>query len=923
MMLLHRILLIFIFIISTALLFSYNAYAVYTKDRALTLNSSNTSYYVSSSVKPHITTETCVYNTQNRLTIRSIGTPRPNTEQFYTLHFFVLNAIKHPVNCKLTHHLDDVISIFTAASTCKDDNSIIKLASQLSRQHVSTADEIWNSQNILDMSSAISKCSGPNISYIRQIIAHNIVKSNNDMSEWESYNITTALRSLNNGNSDQEAKAFKHIVDYVVTKNCNIDKWGDHQLSKLFKTLSKTNTESAKIAMLKVLGVMTKSGLSNWDAKSTSTVFRALARLQKTHSAYIKNERIYEIVMQLIINRLASSEINFRDCDAHTLADTMGQLWHISKLRWPKNVDKARQNIAKLIVEEDINISTIVSNDWVMIICGLTDSSIIEIEAMRTMATHFNDRTVSLSQWTNKQLLNIATSFSQMHGHSVEKSIQKTAIFVATENLEFWDIGDLAILAEVLSPKTKDLHHKAIDNIAGQILKKSIQLPIIDYIDLAFTVSLCKGEHCLELVRYISTEVADDSFDVSHLSPIFLAKLISIVSTDDEKYAEKALTKITNYLIYQNTEQLLNLPSDSLKLITHACSKHYNLTAVPSLLRHISFIVLNDRIDLSDWPIETLEVLLRTINSHDDDDLIQKSFRKIIARLNCPDTELRKWSINTLALVAKGVSRVRDYSSELFIARLAKMYIEKRDYDESKCGITILLAICNLPILSRKIIKPAVKLASILYNKAYSNMDDVDKISLFWTITLLDFVAHEKWMANASRITKTIITELTKIIPEMDQETINKHTIFFTEWQLEFINIMNSYREHESSNISLSECGNKSTSVLKDSIHRLIEIAISGLSIELNCSIYNFPIDFLLSSESISLLVNVDGPHNFFKDGHNRYYRLAKDRFVDFIFEKQLGYKVMRINDQKKHGCKFRRQFIQQIIAAFPNSTIY
>ncbi|MDP0588810.1 MAG: hypothetical protein QS748_06280 [Candidatus Endonucleobacter bathymodioli] len=68
-----------------------------------------------------------------------------------------------------------------------------------------------------------------------------------------------------------------------------------------------------------------------------------------------------------------------------------------------------------------------------------------------------------------------------------------------------------------------------------------------------------------------------------------------------------------------------------------------------------------------------MEVLLRTIRSPCDDDIIQRAFRKIVAKLHCYDSELQKWSVQTIARVAKGVSRLRDYSSEKFIAQLAEI----------------------------------------------------------------------------------------------------------------------------------------------------------------------------------------------------------------------------------------------------------
>ncbi|MDP0588832.1 MAG: hypothetical protein QS748_06410 [Candidatus Endonucleobacter bathymodioli] len=926
---LHRILLLFIFITSTVLLFSYNAYGVYNKNIEPTLNSSKTycniPKNVSASVKYLLKPETCVYNTDNRIAINNIIRKSLNGQQLGALQYFLMKAMEHPTKCLRTHNVDNVIIFFTAANKCKDASSISKLADQLATGKTGIANHLWSCHDIWRMSTAISMHSSYNISYIRKIIAKKIVHPNNDMSQWQPYHITNALKSLIEGNSHREEKAFEYIVDYIGTKNCNIDHWGCHKLSLLFECLSKSKTKRSDIAMLKVLDIIIESEILYCNANISATMFRALVRLQKTHFSDIKNEASYGIVMQLIINNLSLPEINFIDCDGHTIADTMDGLRHMSKLGWQKNTDKARQRWAKFIVEEDINTLPMSNNDWIMIIRGLTNNSIVEQEAMQTMAAHFNDSIIIPSLWSSSQLLHIATAFSYNHGRRIEKAIQKIANFAASANLESWNTLDLARLAKALSTKTRDIHHKAIDNIAGHILKKSIQFPIIDYIDLAFTVSLGKGDHCLEFIRYISNEVGDDSFYLLHLSPIFLAKLISIVSKDDEKYAEKALNKITNCLIGQNTEQWLNLSSEYLKLIANACSKHYQLTTAISLLRHISFILINDRIDLSDWPIDTLEVLLRTLNSPDNDNLTQQSFKKIVAQLNLSDTKLRKWSINTLACVAKGVSRWRDYSSEEFIERLAHTYMKKRDYDESKHGITILLAICHLPIDSEKIIETATELALVLYNTADSNMDTEDKLSLFWAITLLDFVAHEEGRVNVSSITKDIIVELTKTIPEIDQDTINKHTIFLDEWQIEFINIMHSYRADKSSDISLSTYDHEPTSILEGDIHSLIKTTIPDLSVDINCRVNKFPIDILLSSRSKSdnVVVEVDGPQHVFKDSCNRQYRVAKDRFVDFVLDELLGYKVIRINHHEAHDHEYRKLFIQTILAIFPDYVNY
>ncbi|MDP0588828.1 MAG: hypothetical protein QS748_06390 [Candidatus Endonucleobacter bathymodioli] len=924
MMLLHVILIRFIFIISNVFLFSYNVYAVYNKDRVLTLNSSktdcNTSHNVSSSVKFPIKPKPCVYNTKNRNLISIIIRERHNKQQRSLIHDLMLEAIEHPADCLLTHEVDNVIIFFTVANIYRNYIAISKLADQLAKGETGIENQIWNCHDIWHVSAAIPSCSSSNISYIRQIIANKIVQPNNDMSKWKSYNITNACRHLIKGTSNEEAKAFEHIVNYVNTKNCNIYTWEGNQLSRLFSSLAKSNTNISKIAMHKVFATIIKSKLLYWNAPSTSTIFRSLVKLQKSYSSDIHHEEQYKIVLQLIIDHLASPQVNFRGCTGNDIAAIMKKLWYVSKLHWPKNIDKARQNVAKFIVKEDINIAPLASDDWMIIIRGLTNASWIEQEAIRTIAGHFNDRKVSLSRWTDTQLLNMATAFYDHNGRRIEKAIQKISNFIASKNLDAWKTGDLATLTKVLSPRIKNLNHKAIDNIAGQMLSKSRQWHIAGYISLVLTVSICKGDNCLKLIRYISNTVRDDSFYLSRHSPIFLAKLLSIVSQDDEKYAEKPINKITDYLISLDTQQWLHLSSESLKLIINACSKHYKLTAARSVLIHISHIVIDEKTDLSDWPIETMEVLLRTLHSSYDDDLIQRVFRKIVSRLNLPDTELKKWSIKTLACVAKGASRLRDYSSEKFIARLVKMYMKKRDNNESIYGTTMLLAICHLPIKSRKIIKASVKLASVLSQNIYSDMEKTHQLALFWSIILLDFVVHEEGSKINHHVETTdMIVELKKIIPEIDQDTIKKPTMFLAEWQLEFMSLAQSDLVHKSKYIHSSTPDNRSASVLEENIYRLIKTTVSGLSLNKCCLVNKFPIDLLLKSRSKSLLVEVDGPHHFFKGSKNRLYRLAKDRFVDFIFEKQLGHTVMRINYKEAYDDEYRKQFIQHILAVFPN----
>ncbi|MDP0588806.1 MAG: hypothetical protein QS748_06260 [Candidatus Endonucleobacter bathymodioli] len=487
------------------------------------------------------------------------------------------------------------------------------------------------------------------------------------------------------------------------------------------------------------------------------------------------------------------------------------------------------------------------------------------------------------------------------------------------------DSQELESTSELLILKTRDFHHHAINNIASQILKRSKNSLVDDHINISITLSRGRGDSCLALIRNIANEVSDDSFDISRRSPIFLAKLISILRLhEDDKYIEEAMNKIAASFRYSNAEQLLSTPTDTLKVILGGFCRHYKLKPVRRVIFDICAIVLDESTDLSDWPIETMDVLLRTLRSPYDDDIIQRAFRKIVAKLHCYDTELQKWSVQTIARVTKGVSHLRDYSSEEFVAQLAKIYMEKRDDDESTYGIMILSAICHLPIESSKIIKTAVKLASVLSNNAYSNMHKKGKLSLFWGITLLDFVVHDKWKKASSHLkTKDRIIKLTKTIPEIDQDTINQHPIFPAAWQLEFINITYFYRPHQLSHPKLLKGDNKAESDLEGNIYDLIKSSIPSLRINTNCRISQFPVDLLLSSRSMStcLLVEADGPMHYFKGRSDKLHMLAKDRFMESVIQEKLSLKVIRINYHDAYKSKYRKQFIKKILAIFPNYT--
>ncbi|MDP0588822.1 MAG: hypothetical protein QS748_06355 [Candidatus Endonucleobacter bathymodioli] len=359
MMLSHVILIRFIFITSTAFLFSYNAYGVHHKNIGLTLNSSkidcNTSHKVFSPVTSNIETETCVYNTKNAELIFTYSKEHHYKHYLEQLHSLTLKAIKHPANCKYTHNATNVISFFTAAHKCKDDASIMMLADQLVKGEVEIENDIWCARDIWSISTAIHKCSGSNIEYLRKMIARKIVNPHNDMSSWRKYNITNILKSLVSGNSNKEHEAFQHIMDHIVTKNCNMDQWGGLNLSRLFKYMVQANTEGTKMAMLKVLGVISKSGLSYCNIKSIETIFQSLVILHNTRFLGIENEKSYKITLQLIINHLAHCTGRLKGYNDHELTTIIKGLCQIGKLEWLENVDKAKHTVSNFIIEEGIN----------------------------------------------------------------------------------------------------------------------------------------------------------------------------------------------------------------------------------------------------------------------------------------------------------------------------------------------------------------------------------------------------------------------------------------------------------------------------------------------------------------------------------------------------------------------------------------
>ncbi|MDP0588811.1 MAG: hypothetical protein QS748_06285 [Candidatus Endonucleobacter bathymodioli] len=180
-----------------------------------------------------------------------------------------------------------------------------------------------------------------------------------------------------------------------------------------------------------------------------------------------------------------------------------------------------------------------------LMIRGLSDNSNVEKEAIRVLADCLNAKKIYLSECTKIQLLNTLSSFSYQNGLRIEKAIQKIADFIAKENLDSWDNQELELTAELLVLKTRDFHHHAINNIASQILKRSKNSLVDDHINISIILNRGRGDSCLALTRNIANEVNDNSFDISSRSPIFLAKLISILRIhEDDKYIEEAMNKI-------------------------------------------------------------------------------------------------------------------------------------------------------------------------------------------------------------------------------------------------------------------------------------------------------------------------------------------------------------------------------------------
>ncbi|MDP0562656.1 MAG: hypothetical protein QS721_10180 [Candidatus Endonucleobacter sp. (ex Gigantidas childressi)] len=711
--------------------------------------------------------------------------------------------------------------------------------------------------------------------------------------------------------------ASSSVEPRILTKNCNIDNWGGHHLSLLSRSLTRSDSENTRVAMLKVCRSIIKSGLSCWNADSTSTMFTSLTKLRNSYSKNTDDEKTYKIALQLIIDHLASTKVDFSNYSGKKVASLINGLLHMSELGWPNNVTKIRHNLAKLIIKSDISISPSTSNDWTTMICGLQGKYEIEKEAIKILANYFHIKDVHLSKWTKIELMSVLTAFSYQDGQHIELAIKKIGDYIVKTDLDYWEIIDLAQLAKVLCSSGIRIHSSAIEQIASHMLHKPRDLCTDSYINLVNSLSKSRDRNCLEFTQKVTSDVSDNTLDLSHYSYISLAKLVTALCRHNNKRIGKALHNIASFLLYNNPEQLLYLPPKHLKWILYRFGKQTKSKAVSGVIQHVSRALIKEDIHLSSWKIDTLEILLTTLNNSKQDDVLQQAFSKIVAELNRPKKELRKWSIPTLARVAKGVSNFRNYSSERLLARLAHVYLEKREENESTYGVNILSAICHLPIESSKIITVAVKLAAVLYKKSYANMTQEKKLSLFWGITILHFVVHEEWRkVDSNKKTKKKISKLKKIIPEINQHTTKRHTHVLNYWQEEFINIMNSNHRYKSNSIKLLKHNHTKKTVLKNHINKLIKKSVPYVDICTPCLIRGFPSDLLIQSGTKCVLVEIDGPQHFFKDKDNNTHRLAKDRFVDFVIEQQLRYKIIRINYEEARDDECKSKFIQKIIDA-------
>ncbi|MDP0562867.1 MAG: hypothetical protein QS721_11300 [Candidatus Endonucleobacter sp. (ex Gigantidas childressi)] len=921
MILFHGLLKLFIFMTSIYLLLSYNAYGVYTNG-AITLNDSSIDYNTSLSATSHTQDEECVYSWINVPLINNLLMPTTQRQEPVKLHSFVLKAIEHQVSCRSAHNLDSVISIIKAADACDDSDSIDWLAGQLIDGEITGVNDTWDGCQIWSMSTTLSMHIGSNINRLREMMASKIMSQDHNLQKWKSFHFTHALYSLSRGKSRTEKKALQKIISYLATKKCHVDEWDHFQLSMLFNLLTNIYGEKVPIVMDKVCDVITNSNFSCWHLASTLSLFKPLVELQRGTATSTNTNRVelYRNMLTTLINHLVSDNIDFRGCSGKEIAAIIITLRSISKPPGVYNIIDLRRKLARVIANGNISTSSMNSNDWMML-AYILETTYDNKKAIRSLACCFNTAQIDLSSWKSNELLGMLVTFSHKNEKGTKEAVQKIAKFISTANLDSWSMDNLQKLTRCLSTKSIDFQHNPTGNIALHMLSKPKYWFTGTYSQLAWSLSRGRNHYCRELMKSISDHISNDSFDLSNYSPTVLATFISILSNENGESVEKALNKIAGFFIDNGVEQLLYLSSESLKRILDGFNGHYRLNNIACVIRSIAHIITDGKKDLSSWPLITLAILLRHIDSTHDDIIIQNTLRKIAAVLSHPSTELQSLTSLSMAHLAEGVSRLRDYSSEKLLTLLMKAYIDKEDYSDSSYGVKILMATCSLPLEANETIKTAIKLASVVADQAYSYMSTRHTLTFFWAITLFDFVAHEKGREVCTDTqTEDRLIKLTKMIPIIDQNEMHKYEPFLSHWQIEFINIMNPVYTCKPKGLSFLEHDNKSTSALEHNICTLIEKEFPALNIHnhhSNTSLVNICVE----SESKSLIIKIKEPTHFFKDDKNRIYRLAQDRFIDFILEKKLGHKVMRIDYDDAVDPECENNFIQDIKDFFPNHT--
>ncbi|MDP0562863.1 MAG: hypothetical protein QS721_11280 [Candidatus Endonucleobacter sp. (ex Gigantidas childressi)] len=924
MILFHGLLKLFIFMTSIYLLLSYNAYGVYTNGE-ITLNDSNIDYNTSLSATSHTQDEECVYSWINVPLINKLLMPTTQRQKLVKLHSFVLKAIEHQVSCRSAHNLDSVISIIKAADACDDSDSIDWLAGQLIDGEITGVNDTWDGCQIWSMSITLSMHIGSNINRLREMMASKIMSQDHDLQKWKSFHFTHALYSLARGESNTEKEALQKIISYLATKECHVDEWDHFQLSLLFNLLTDIDGEEVQIVMDKVCDIITNSNFSCCHLASTLSLFKPFVKLQRGTPTNTNRLELYRNILTTFINYLVSDNIDFRGCSGKEIAAIIGTLRSITKSKskssWRYNVVNLRRKLTSVIANGNISTSSMNSNDWMMLAYLLETTPDINKKAISTLLFKFNTTQIDLSSWQSNELLGMIALFSKKNEKDTEEAMQKIARFISTANLDSWSMDNLQKLTRRLGTKSRDFQHNPTGNIALHMLSKPKYWFTGTYAHLAWYLSRGQNHYCRELMKSISDQISNDSFDLSNYSPSVLASLLSILSNVNGESVEKALNKIAGFFIDNGVEQLLYLPSEPLKRILDGFNRHYRLKNIACVIRSIAHIITDEKKDLSSWPVATLALLLRHFDSTHDDIIIQNTLRKVAAVLYHPSTELQSLRSYTIACLAEGISHLRDYSSEKLLTLLMAAYIDKEDYSESRCGVKILMAACSLPLEADETIKTAIKLASVVSDPPYSYMSTIHRPSLFWAITLFDFVAHEKGREVCTDTqTEDRLINLTKMIPIIGKNEMHEYEPLLSNWQIEFINIMNPDYTCKSKGLSFFEHDDKSRSALEQNIHTLIEKEFTALNIHNHHSNQSL-VNVCAESESKSLTIKIKEPTHFFKDDKNRIYRRAQDRFIDFILEKKLGYKVMRIDYDEAVDPECENDFIQDIKDFFPNQT--